>query len=323
MIDITKKKINLYSTIGSRASFGIAISEIEKDIENLMVLTCDVSTSAGLDRFRKNCEEKYVDLGISEQNLISVASGMASEGFQVITTTFAPFQTLRCCEQIKVNLGYMKNKVIMVGLASGLSLGSLGYTHCCLEDVAVLRGIPNLTILSPADSLETVKALVASLAHSESVYIRLTGSVPNEKVYEDDYNFEIGKAISLKDGDDISIFCTGPTVSNALKASEILKQKNINASVINFHTIKPIDKKIIMEEVEKKKYIFTIEEHNTFGGLGSAVSEIISKSKNQIILTTLGTNDKYSKSGNYKNLLKNYKLDIDSLVDKVTQVYKR
>ena len=323
MIDITKKKINLYSTIGSRASFGIAISEIEKDIENLMVLTCDVSTSAGLDRFRKSCEEKYIDLGISEQNLISVASGMASEGFQVITTTFAPFQTLRCCEQIKVNLGYMKNKVIMVGLASGLSLGSLGYTHCCLEDVAVLRGIPNLTILSPADSLETVKALVASLSHSESVYIRLTGSVPNEKVYEDDYNFEIGKAISLKDGDDISIFCTGPTVSNALKASEILKQKNINASVINFHTIKPIDKKIIMEEVKKKKYIFTIEEHNVFGGLGSAVSEIICKSKNQIVLTTIGTNDKYSKSGNYKNLLKNYKLDIDSVVDKVTEVYKR
>ena len=153
MIDINTKKIDMWSKIGSRATLGIAILEIEKNLKNLCVVTCDVSTSAGLDRFRKQKPDKYLDLGISEQNLIGVASGLSSEGFDVITTTFAPFQTLRCCEQIKVNLGYMKSKVIMVGLASGLVLGTLGYTHCSIEEVGVLRSIPNITIISPADSL--------------------------------------------------------------------------------------------------------------------------------------------------------------------------
>ena len=173
MIDINTKKIDMWSKIGSRATLGIAILEIEKNLKNLCVVTCDVSTSAGLDRFRKQKPDKYLDLGISEQNLIGVASGLSSEGFDVITTTFAPFQTLRCCEQIKVNLGYMKSKVIMVGLASGLVLGTLGYTHCSIEEIGVLRSIPNITIISPADSLEVVKALTASINHNQSVYIRL------------------------------------------------------------------------------------------------------------------------------------------------------
>ena len=142
---------------------GIAALELAKQIENLMVLTCDVSTSAGLDRFRKTYPEKYLDLGIAEQNMIGVAAGLASENFNVITTTFAPFQTMRCCEQIKVNLGYMRQGICMVGIASGLALGTLGFTHCCIEDIGILRSIPGITIISPADSLETVKALEAAV----------------------------------------------------------------------------------------------------------------------------------------------------------------
>ena len=130
--------------------------------------------------------------------MIGVASGLSSEGYKVITTTFSPFQTLRCCEQIKVNLGYMKNKITMVGLASGLVLGALGYTHCSIEDIGVLRSIPNITIVSPADSLEVVKALEASFTHQNSVYIRLTGGSPNPKVYLEDYKFEIGKGVLLQ-----------------------------------------------------------------------------------------------------------------------------
>ena len=147
---INERNIKLWSTIGSRATLGMAALELAKTKDNLMILTCDVSTSAGLDRFRKVFPDKYLDLGIAEQNLIGVAAGLASENFNVITTTFAPFQTMRCCEQIKVNAGYMKHKICMVGIGSGLALGTLGYTHCCIEDIGVLRSIPNLTIISPA-----------------------------------------------------------------------------------------------------------------------------------------------------------------------------
>ena len=149
-MNIDEKKIKLWSQLGQRAAFGLACLEMQKNHTDLMILTSDVSTSAGLDRFRKQVPEKFVEIGISEQNLMGVASGLSSEGFKVITTTFSPFQTLRCCEQIKVNLGYMKNKVCMVGLASGVVLGTLGYTHCCIEDISIMRSIPNITVLSPS-----------------------------------------------------------------------------------------------------------------------------------------------------------------------------
>jgi len=198
-MNINDRNIKVWSTIGSRATLGIAALELAKEIENLMVLTCDVSTSAGLDRYRKTYPDKYLDVGIAEQNLIGVAAGLASENFNVITTTFASFQTMRCCEQIKVNLAYMNQKVCLVGIASGLALGTLGFTHCCIEDVGVLRSIPGLTIISPADSLETVKALEAAVKYNGPSYLRLTGTSNNPIVYEKDYEFKIGQSIKLRD----------------------------------------------------------------------------------------------------------------------------
>ena len=162
-MEVSDRNIKIWSTIGSRATFGLAAFELGKKDNKFTVVTCDVSTSAGLDRYRKTYTEKYFDLGIAEQNMIGVATGLASEDFKVMTTTFAPFQTMRCCEQIKVNLGYMKQKICMVGIASGLVLGTLGFTHCCIEDIGVLRSIPGIKIISPADSLETIKAFEAAL----------------------------------------------------------------------------------------------------------------------------------------------------------------
>ena len=211
---INEKNIKIWSTIGPRATFGIAALELSKEIPELMILTCDVSTSAGLDRFRKLYPDKYLDLGIAEQNLIGVAAGLSSEGFNVITTTFASFQTLRCCEQIKVNISYMKQKICMVGIASGLALGNLGFTHCCIEDVGILRSIPGITIISPSDSLETIKALEAAIKFNNSVYIRLTGSSNNPIVNKKDYKFEIGNSIELRKGKDITIYCAGAIVYN-------------------------------------------------------------------------------------------------------------
>jgi len=311
---VNERNIKIWSTIGTRATFGMATLELAKQIDNIMVLTCDVSTSAGLDRFRKTYPDKYVDLGIAEQNMIGVATGLASEGYNVITTTFAPFQTMRCLEQIKVNLGYMKQKICMVGIASGLALGTLGYTHCCIEDLGVLRSIPEITILSPADTLETVKALEAALKHDKSTYIRLTGTSNNPIVFDKDYEFKIGKFIKLKDGKDICIIATGSMVNTSLQVSKLLEQKNISASVINAHTIKPIDKKAILEISKKYKLIFSIEEHNIIGGLGSALSEELSNIENSSKLTRIGINDTYSKGGSYNFVKEIHGLTVEKIL---------
>ena len=319
---INERNIKVWSTIGSRATFGIAALELAKEIDNLMVLTCDVSTSAGLDRYRKTYPDKYIDLGIAEQNLIGVAAGLSSEGFNVVTTTFAPFQTIRCCEQIKVNIGYMKCKICMVGIASGLALGNLGFTHCCIEDVGILRTIPGITIISPSDSLETIKALEASVKSDKSIYIRLTGSANNPIVNNVDYKFEIGKSIQLKEGEDVTIFSAGAMVYNSLEAAKKLNEKNISCSVINMHTIKPIDKEAIKNACEKSKIIVSVEEHNIIGGLGSAIAEYkatLSKSPKQLII---GVDDVYSKGGSYKFLLEKHGLSPDKIVDNILQNLK-
>lgn len=313
---INEKNIKIWSTIGSRATLGIAALELAKNINNLMVLTCDVSTSAGLDRFRKTYPQKYLDMGIAEQNMIGVAAGLASENFNVITTTFAPFQTMRCCEQIKVNIGYMRQKICMVGIASGLALGTLGYTHCCIEDVGILRSIPGITIISPADSLETVKALEAAVKSENSTYLRLTGSANNPMVYQKDYNFEIGKSILLKEGKDITIFCTGTMVYQSLEAAKILETKKISCRVINMHTIKPIDKAAIDKACEAK-LIVSVEEHNVIGGLGSAIAEYKSGLKNCPKQLILGIDDKYSKGGNYKFLKEKYNLTPERIAENI------
>ena len=319
-MNIDSRNIKIWSTIGSRATFGVAALELAKEINNLMILTCDVSTSAGLDRFRKTYPEKYLDLGIAEQNMIGVASGLSSEGFNVITTTFAPFQTSRCCEQIKVNLGYMKQKVCMVGIGSGLALGTLGYTHCCIEDIGVLRSIPEINIISPADSLETVKALEAALNSKKSCYIRLTGSSNNPIVYEKDYDFEIGKSIKLREGKDITIFCSGSMVYNSLEAAKILESKKISAEVINVHSIKPLDKKAV-EESFKTKLIVSVEEHNIVGGLGSAIAEYKSLFKNSPKQLFLGIKDIYSKGGTYKYLKEKHRLSPEKIVEDIIKEY--
>ena len=319
-MNINERNIKIWSTIGARATLGIAALELAKEIDNLMVLTCDVSTSAGLDRFRKTYPEKYLDLGIAEQNMIGVAAGLASENFNVITTTFAPFQTMRCCEQIKVNLGYMEQKICMVGIASGLALGTLGYTHCCIEDVGILRSIPGITIISPADSLETVKALEAAVKSETPSYLRLTGSSNNPIIYNENYEFKIGKSITLREGKDITIFCAGAMVHKSLEVAKILESKNISSKVVNMHTIKPIDKMAI-EEACNSKLIVSVEEHNIIGGLGSAIAEYKSSLKKSPKQLFLGIKDTYSKGGNYKFLQEKHRLTSNKIVEDILNSY--
>lgn len=317
MIKIDNNKIKLWSSVGSRATFGLASLELVKDNENLVFITADVSTSAGLDRLKKKYPENYIDVGIGEQNMMGVASGLASEGFDVITTTFSPFQTFRCAEQIKVNLGYMKNKVVMVGLASGLILGNLGFTHCSIEDIGVLRSIPNLTIISPSDCLETAKAVEASIKHHESVYIRLTGGANNPIVNFEDYKFEIGKARLIKNGKNILFISNGMMLNKSIEISNSLEEKNISSAVLNMHTIKPLDTNYLNKVIKDYEFCFCIEEHNIHGGLGSAISEYLAKNNSNIKFTNFAIDDKYIKSGSYNYLLKEYGLDKETIVKNI------
>ena len=269
-----------------------------------------------MELVKKKFPDKYLDVGIAEQNLIGIGAGLASEGFNVITTTFAPFQTIRCCEQIKVNLGYMKQKICMVGLASGLALGTLGYTHCCIEDVGILRSIPGITIISPADSLETVKALEAAVKSKNPTYLRLTGSSNNPIIYNKDYEFEIGKSITLKEGKVITFFCAGTMVHQCLEAAKILESKNISSKVVNMHTIKPIDK-LAIEDSCNSELIVSVEEHNVIGGLGSAIAEHKSSLKKSPKQLFLGIKDTYSKGGNYKFLQEKHRLTPDKIAEDI------
>jgi len=312
-----EKNIKLWSNLGMRATFGLIALELAKQHPELIITTSDVSTSAGLDRYKNKYPDKYIDVGIAEQNLIGVSAGLSSEGFKVISTTFSPFQTLRCCEQIKVNLGYMKHKVCMVGLASGLVLGNLGFTHCSIEDIGSLRSIPNISIIAPSDPFELFKTLKAALEFKNSVYIRLTAGSNTKIINNKDYDFKIGKAIEILPGKDVAIIACGNILGNCLTAASTLKEKNIDCSVINMHTIKPIDEEKIKSISENYKLVVSVEEHNVIGGLGSAVAEVLSGINSKCKLRRIGINDFYSEGGSYEYLKNIYGLSSEKIVETI------
>ena len=312
-----ENNIKLWSSLGMRATFGLIAMELAKKHPELIITTSDVSTSAGLDRYKNKYPDKYIDVGIAEQNLIGVSAGLSSEGFKVISTTFAPFQTLRCCEQIKVNLGYMKHKICMVGLASGLVLGNLGFTHCSIEDIGTLRSIPNISIVVPSDPFELFKVLNEAIDYKNSVYIRLTAGANSKIINSKDYEFKIGKAVEILPGNDVAIIGCGNILGNCLEAASILKKKNIQCSVVNMHTIKPIDQEIIRNITNKNKLILTVEEHNIIGGLGSSVAEVLSSYNHNCKLVRLGINDFYSSGGSYEYLKNIYGLSVEKIIETV------
>ena len=312
-----ENNIKLWSNLGMRATFGLIAMELVKKYPDLMITTSDVSTSAGLDRYKNKYPDKFIDVGIAEQNLIGVSAGLSSEGFKVISTTFSPFQTLRCCEQIKVHLGYMKHKICMVGLASGLVLGNLGFTHCSIEDIGSLRSIPNISIVVPSDPFELFKALNAAIEHKNSVYIRLTAGANSKIINAKDYEFKIGKAVEILPGKDVAIIGCGNILGNCLEAASILREKKIQCSVVNMHTIKPIDKEIITDIAKENKLIVTVEEHNVIGGLGSSVAEILSGERNNCKLVRVGINDFYSSGGSYEYLKDIYGLSVEKIIQTV------
>lgn len=321
-MNIDMKIAKDFSRLSSRGVFGKALNEITNKNDNIMAVVADVMTSAKLEDFYKNYPEKLVNVGIAEQNMISIASGLASEGYNVFATTFAPFASMRCFEQIRTQVGYMNLNVKIIGILSGLGGGVVGNTHWGLEDLAIMRTIPNMTVISPADCVETYKTIEALKDFNGPCYVRLTGVNGTPCVYKEDYNFEIGKSIVMQEGEDIAIIATGTMVYESLRASKALKKQGINAKVINMHTIKPLDTKALDEVFKNYKFIVTVEEHFKIGGLGSAVAEYKSTLKNAPRHLIIGIEDKFEKAGDYNFMLNKTGLNAPQIAPKILEVYK-
>ena len=323
MINFKPMNIRMWSMLGQRGTFGAVMLELGANIDNLMVLTADLSTSSGLDRFKKTYSDKFLNIGIAEQNMLGIASGLAKEGHVIFATTFAPFATMRSLEQVRVHMGYMGFNVKLVGLASGFATGVLGNTHYGIEDMALIRAIPSLVLLSPADCVEVAKATEAAALYHGPVYLRLTGVMNNPMIYKDDYNFEIGKAITLRQGSDITIIATGSMVYQALEAAKLLDDRSISASVVNMHTVKPLDTSAVEKACKSSNLIVTVEEHSIIGGLGGAVAEYKATLKESPPQIFIGLPDKFGEAGEYRYLLQKYCLTAKQIAERIVRQYER
>ena len=321
MIKITPRNARQWSRFGSRAVFGQAIFSLAERKKNLMVLSADLGGSSGLNRFIKSYPDTYLNVGISEQNMIGMAAGLAREGFVVFATSFAPFISLRAGEQVRMNMGYMDANVNAVALGSGVAMSFLGNSHYGLEDASIMRSIPNLTVVSPADCGEIVKTVFAAAEYEGPMYIRLTGETNNPIVYEEDYNFEIAKAITLREGSDITIIANGTMVYQSLEAAKLLEAEGLSIAVVNMHTIKPLDTSVIDKAVASSKLIVSVEEHSVIGGLGGAIAEYKTTLKNTPPQLIIGLPDKFGKVGDHKYLLEKYGLTGSQIASRLLKQY--
>ena len=308
MFEINQSNARQWSRIGSRGVFGQAILAVAEQHPEMMVMSADLSNSSGLDRFKKSYPEQFLNVGIAEQNMIGVAAGLAKEGYNVFATSFAPFITMRAAEQVRMNLGYMNMNVKAVAIGSGVSMAFLGNSHYGIEDAAVMRAIPNITVVCPADCAEIFKTVQAAANFKGPMYIRLTGAVGNPPVYTEDYAFEIGKAIILREPADVTLIATGSMVHESLEAAKLLDESGIKTGVINMHTIKPIDGNAIDLALRHSKLIVTVEEHSVIGGLGSAVAEYKAAKRNAPPQMILGLPDAFDVTGEYRFLLERHGL---------------
>lgn len=319
-MDYSRIQLRTWSMLGKRGTFGSVLTELAPSYSNLIAMSADFARSSGLERFSKLYPDKFLNVGIAEQNLIGVASGLASEGYNVFATSFAAFIATRSYEMVKIHCGYMQHNIKVVGLASGFGVQQQGNTHYGLDDICLMRAIPNMTILSPADSTEVVKATEALLNYQGPAYLRLCGEANDPMVYKADYNFAIGKAITLREGLDVTIIATGTMVYQSLQAARKLAEAGIECTVINMHTIRPIDKSAIDKYCFNRKLVVTVEEGFISGGLGAAVNEqIISTNRNAGKILNIGL-DEFPHAGSYKWMLQETGLNAERIAEKILTI---
>lgn len=303
------------------SAFGITLMELMKERDDIMVLSADMSTPAGLDKFKAAYPDHFMNVGIAEQNMIGIAAGLADEGYKVICVAQACFLTMRCFEQVRQYAGYMGIPMILVGIGSGLSLQYMGNTHYALEDIALMRTIPNMTVVAPCDALEASKALESAVNYNGSSYIRFFGGTGIPTVHSNDIDFEIGKAIKLRDGRDVAILACGAMVKQALGVADSLVEHGIEAEVIDIHTITPFDNAII-DICKDKKLVVTIEEHRLVGGLSSVMSEKMKERQIPANLLSLGVGNDYPMPGSYPYMLEQCGLSVAEITNSIINKIK-
>ena len=296
----------------TREAYGDALVAIAEEFPQMVVLDADLAAATKTGTFKKKYPERFIDCGIAEGNMIGIAAGLAAAGCPVFASSFAMFAAGRAFEQIRNSVGYPHLNVKIGATHAGISVGEDGATHQCCEDIALMRTIPGMVILNPADYTETQQAVRAAAAHNCPVYLRF-GRLAVENIFGDDYKFEIGKGAQLADGTDVTIIATGLMVGEAIQAQKVLAEEGISARLINMATIKPIDADIIRKAAAETGAIVTAEEHNIIGGLGSAVAEVVCESA-PVPVVRVGVNDTFGKSGPAKELLKVFGLDSDHIV---------
>ena len=310
-----RKKIDFNNKIATRESFGKAIAEIED--EDIVVLDADLSSSTKTDMFKEKYPNRFFELGISEADMIGTAAGMATCGKKPIVATFAAFATGRVYDQIRCSIAYPNLNVKIIGTHAGITVGEDGATHQMLEDINLMRAMPNMVVVSPSDDIQA-KALIKQLAEYEGpAYVRLS-RMKTPVIYEGltEDNFEIGKGIQIGKGTDATIFATGDLLSEALKAQKLLKKANYDVRVVDIHTIKPIDEELIIKCAQETNKLYSLENHSITGGLGTAIAEVLcNKYPHQ--LTRFGMENEFGRSGTPADLLKYYKLDAESIVNKI------
>ena len=302
--------------LGARRTFGTVMDIYANEFEKLFVMSGDLASSSGLDRFLKNHPEKFLSAGIAEQNMVGIASGLAADGYVPLITSFTPFMTGRCYDQIRMHLGYMHHNVKLVGLAAGIGVGIQGNSHFGLDDIALMRAVPGMMIVEPADCTEVAKAIKAVYDYEGPIYLRLVGEAGSPIVNKADYEFELGKAITMREGNDVAIVCAGTMVFQSLQAAKQLAEDGIECKVINMHTIKPIDKDAL-ESIRGYKMIICIEETNVIGGIGSAVAEYLASKPNSPAVKIYGINDCFPHAGTYKFMLDKLGLDAPHIANRI------
>lgn len=305
--------MNMDKKVATRKSYGEALAQLGKENPNVVVLDADLAGATKTDMFAKQFPDRFFDMGIAEANMMATAAGFATCGKIPYASTFAVFAAGRAYDQIRNSICYPKLNVKICATHCGVTVGEDGATHQMIEDLSLMRTLPNMTVMSTSDDTQTKWAIKEIAKIQGPVYLRLARmEIPI--IYDENTKFEIGKAIQIGEGTDGTVFATGITVSEAIKAQEILKQEGINIRVVDMHTIKPIDKEIIIKSAKETKKLISIEDHNIIGGLGSAISEILTE-EYPTKLIRLGIKDVFGKSGKAEELIKYFGITADNIIE--------
>lgn len=318
MIEITKKNIRVWSMLGMRRILGPAIKDLVEQDRRVLFATADTGRYYAYDDLLRTYPENVVDVGIAEQNLIGASAGLQNEGFNVYAVTYATFLTARALDQIRVSLGYMGIGVKLIGEAGGMCDGNFSATHMGLEDISNVRNIPNMRVITPADGMELVKTLTALRDAEYPAYVRMTGRFPIPVIYKEDYDFRIGKAVTLREGKDVAFVSNGTLLGDVLKAADLLAEQGVDCKVINLHTVKPLDGEAL-REIAGYKLVVTAEEHLLYGGLGSALAEFYAQEPVRPRMLMLSVGTEYPRAAEYPDLLKKCGLDAESMANRIIE----